>query len=86
MISIRNEGPVPVALRDGFWLEYVGVPPYQPVPGLPNLVRMLPTHTNLVIAPAAQADFWMPRPEMGTSWVARLEFVPAGSWTAMGEN
>jgi hypothetical protein len=85
LISIRNEGPVAVVLRDSFRLEYLGVPPYQPVTGLSNLARVIPTHTNLIIGPAAQTQFEIPRPEIGTSWIAWLEFTPGGAWTAANE-
>lgn len=85
VISIHNMGPSPVVLRDRFMLEFAGVAPHSPFTGSTNLLRSIPTGTNLVVAPSGRADFLIPIPAEGQSWIARLEFAPAGAATRVKE-
>lgn len=78
-------------LRDSFEIEYVGIPPHSPVAGpggaaFTNLIRLIPAGTNLVISGSRKADFLIPIPTNGNSWIARLEFAPAGLKTKVREH
>lgn len=85
VISIHNAGPVSGVLRDHFLLEYVGIAPPFPGTGLTNLIRRIPTGTNLVVPPLGSAYFPVPVPTEGQRWIAHLEFAPAGAKTKLGE-
>lgn len=91
VVSVSNDGDRAVTLLDAFELEYVGIPPHSPVGGpgganLTNLIRLVPTGTNLVVAGLRKADFLIPIPTAGEAWIARLEFAPAGLKTKLGEH
>jgi hypothetical protein len=90
-ISVSSDGDRAVTLRDSFEIEYVGIPPNTPVAGpggagISNLIRLVPTGTNLVIDGSRKADFLIPIPTDGDTWIARLEFAPAGLKTKVGEH